>query len=105
MFSSSTASRSLHGFGLLSLFALCSITSSVYRLFENIFHEISFFRFGEIYDLYPVPKHAQHAKLWGGGCRRGSAPRAGQDPGHLAPAAVGQLLGCRCILLAYTVGK
>jgi hypothetical protein len=25
------------------LFALCSITSSVYRLFENIFHEISFF--------------------------------------------------------------
>lgn len=42
--SSSTASRSLHGFGLLSLFALCSITSSVYRLFEIIFPKISFFR-------------------------------------------------------------
>lgn len=43
---SSTASRSLHGFGLLSvhsLHVLC-ITSSVYRVFEIIFPKISFFR-------------------------------------------------------------
>lgn len=86
--------------------ALCSLfVRSLYDCIQGleiIFHEIWFFRFGKIYDLYPVPEHVQHVKLWGGWVVVQLLPVRIPDT---LPAAVGQLLGCRCILLAYTVGK
>ena len=54
-------------------------------------------------DLYPVPTICQHVKLWGGWVV--SVQLLPVRIPDTLPAAVGQLLGCRCILLAYTVGK
>lgn len=64
---SSTASRPLHGFGLLSLFALCLIASTVYRLFEIIFPKISFFsRALKIMTSVQSPRYASASSCGGG---------------------------------------
>ena len=78
-------SLSVHGFELLPSLRVLCITSSVYRLFEIIFPKISFFsRALKIMTSIQSPRYASTSSCGGVGCRRGSAPRAGQDPGHLA---------------------
>lgn len=107
--SSSTASRPLHGFGLLSLFALCLIASTVYRLFEIIFPKISFFsRALKIMTSIQSPRYASASSCGGVGVGHSCRLFLGCSPSvqllepvrirDTLPAAVGQLLGWAFLL-------
>ena len=87
--------------------ALCSLSVRLHRLFTDCLKLFSrksrFFACAISFDLCPVPSMRSTSSC-GGGWVVSVQLLPVRIPDTL-PAAVGQLLGCRCILLAYTVGK